>query len=295
MKHPELTQAEAESFESPLLDSLPPAIVQNGKVRTAVLEQLKPADLLIFREKGKLVLAGPRFRKANAGFAFVHLTANFELTEKELLVLRETVHRSFPPVKFHGLTFRQAPGTPIGLPHERWAHTLFGKLSELPAPEGPPRIELSWEKDTRFFPEYEKEYRAYLGSQPSKRLFMSPESLADFQSAVEQGLVLGLYDQDGWGGLIAGQRRAFYGLPCLYLFENFIAERLRGQRLAGTLQRSFFSGLATRFSHVFGHIDDSNQASLKTALSMNRTIIETEYFMRASELRSSKPKSVSND
>jgi hypothetical protein len=91
-------------------------------------------------------------------------------------------------------------------------------------------------------------------------------------------LLLSVWDQRGWAGVIAAKPKELYGLPCAYIFEIFLAKRARGHGIGRLMQSQLLSGICARHPYVFGHINDSNRPSLSTAFSLGRRVIETEYF-----------------
>lgn len=229
--------------------------------------------------KGKPLIVGLRFRKLNAEFPFAHVTPGFPVTEEDLARLRREVPGWFSGLGLRGFTLRAGPACLPAGSHEKWSHAVFGLTSGVPLLELPGHLHVRWEADTSFFPFYAREYAGFLRQNPDKNAFLHAEDRETLEEAAKAGLLLSVYDAEGWAGAIAGTPKNFYGLDCLYIFEIFLAERLRGKKLAASLEALFLRGLASRFERVYGHISDANPASLRTALSVGRRVIESELFL----------------
>lgn len=299
-----LSPDEMKTFARPLLSYLPPPVLSGGNIQGAVFEKLKGLDELaspataekrarrfklevndsVFQERlfrlqdGKLIVAGLRFRKLDPAFPFLHVTANFTVTASEWPEILGSLRAAFPAVPLRGITFRQGPDS-FGLFHRKWSHTVFGRTDVATEEFPDSEVKTDWDRQVRFYDLYKREYQNLLNESPERNAYLRFEDEADLQAAAADGLLCSLTDRAGWGGVIAGREHRFYGWSCLYIFEIFLVERLRGRRLAGLLQRFFLRSLSSRYSHVIGHIDDSNRSSLNTALSAGRRIVETEYFV----------------
>ncbi len=254
-----------------------PEVIKSRAAHFGVREALM-REKLFFRDGARFIVSGLRFRSLNPNFPFVHFSANFSPTKSELLGFRERALAEYAPVPLRGITIRQGPAYAPGISSEFWSHTLFGKIADVPELALPGSLEARWEKGTSFFPAYQNEYEKFFAENPEKKEFLRSEEAEDMEAAAEARLLMSVYDAEGWAGAIAGRAKELYGKPCVYLFELFLAGRLRGKGLAAPFEAHFLRELAPRYSGVYGHISNSNPASLRTALAMRRSIVESELF-----------------
>jgi GNAT superfamily N-acetyltransferase len=290
-----LSEADAQSFVTPLFSYLPPEVLQHGRVELATRKLLLEADeiaspeacalraerfYLHGHENGRLIIGGLRFRKLNPAFPFVHFLANFSITEDDIARFQELTKRTYGIARPRGFTIRQAPDLFKNTEHEKWSHTLWARTRDIPEASLPSSLSAAWNTQVDFYPDYEREYEEFFKLHSETAEYLKLESLSDLNRQAQDGLLLSVYDSLGWGGVIGGVALDFYGFPCLYIFEIFLAKRLRGKGIARTLQASFIRRLSDRFSHIYGHINDANLPSLRTAHSLNRKVVESEYFFR---------------
>lgn len=303
LKYLSITEAEKQAFVTSLSSYLPPEVNRPVTLLGAVDRALQSLDELaapeicakraeyfgvndfsllaervLFREDERVVIAGLRFRKLNREFPFVHLSANFLPSETELSNLCELAKSVFSPLSLRGLTMRQAPTAFSSVPHEKWSQTLFGNTGGLSSIQLPPSFRTEWGDPASFYPEYRREYETLLAADARKNAFLRMEELEDLREAAGKGLLMSLWEGGNWVGVVAGREQRFYGHPCLYIFEIFLRASVRGQKLARPLQAEFLAKASDRYPQVFGHIDDPNSASLRTALSLGRKVAESEFF-----------------
>ncbi|MGE0173945.1 MAG: hypothetical protein AB7T49_14205 [Oligoflexales bacterium] len=297
-----LTDDEIQTFATPLLEYLPEEVKSHGGVVCAMEAHIESLDKLaspeacnrrqnllapgqpaenlaerIVRLTGKKVgIIGIRFKQLNPNYPFCQLQLNFTPSLAEIETIKAIARRQFHSFSLKGMLIRQSPQFNAGQA-QKWSHTVWGhtKVEEVELP----KVDLSWEKSVNFYAEYAREFEAFLCDNESKRSFLRMESEADLNEAAEARLLLSIGDQSGWAGVIAGEVKSYHGYPCLYIFELFLCKRLRGQKLARPLEAYFLRSLSNRFERVFGHIDDANQPSLRTAFSLGRSIIESEFFI----------------
>ena len=105
------------------------------------------------------------------------------------------------------------------------------------------------------------------------------EEKEELTDAITQGLLYSIYDQGKWAGLVAGREKLFYGTKAIYIFELFLTKQLRGKKIARILQGLFLENIRANYEWVWGEIHGDNLPSLKTAQSLGRKKIMTQYFI----------------
>jgi hypothetical protein len=304
LKHLFIGESEAQAYCAMLDSYLPSEIVKNSSERREAVDRLLASldnlasievaktraeyfqvadhkllrERVLFRNGHHVVIAGLRFKKLNPDFPFVQLCANFQFDQSHLLKMKGLIASEYSSLPLKGVTLRHPPSISFDDAHERWSHLVFGKTTGLSAPGPSPDIRVQWEGPLDYYRQYEKEFENFLIENPERASYLSIESEEDLIEAANNRLLMSLWDKAGWIGVIAAKEKDLYGFPCSYIFEIFLAKRARGRGLGPLMQAQFLSKICTRFPYVYGHIDNSNQPSLRTAISLGRKIIETEYF-----------------
>jgi hypothetical protein len=290
------------TFAMHLAQHLPGVVIENPNFLTSVREELgeldqlaseevyksraevlnlpiDPAELrdrVLFNHENRIILAGVRYKSLNRDFPFIELNMNFDLDKSNRSDIRDLVAREFQKLSPLGFTVKQGPNTLRDA--QEWNHVVFGKTVVTNPSSADSHLEFDWPKSFGDFATYRGEYERLLSNHPDLQGIVRIETDDVLKRSASKGLMMVVQDQFGLAALLAGQDRDLYGLPCLYIKENFITERWRGKGLASWLQSVFLTQLRDRYEYVFGHIDAINQASLKTALACGREIIQTEYF-----------------
>lgn len=302
-----LSKTQLRSFHEPVLEYLPeffdPQAVQDAEyedleslaqlsVASVVAERIEKlgvklsvdqmSEKLLFNDGKKAVVSGLRFRNLDLRFPFVALKANFRINDQETArVLKQLVMKTYGEANPQGFTFMEQPGLEIGQT-ESWS-VVVGGPTETKIIEAPARLELKWESTPEaYYPTLEQEHRAWSLENPRLAKFVRLESFRDLETAGSKGHLLSVYDEQGWGGVIAGISSPLFGREALYMIEIFLAKRLRGRGLAKMLESQFLLKLKSDFEIVWGHIHRANEASLKTALSLGRVPLQQEYFFSLS-------------
>ena len=312
-----LKSRDAASFAEPLKEYLPREIVSARGLREAVINDvevlseladpkvavirrerlnlaLEPAEIaekLLLKTrtlpplKSRIVIGGARFRNLDTAFPFVEIHLNYRIKKAaQIEELRQMVDENFYALRPRGFTFKEAPGLgpQLGLTEgalQEWSHAVWGPTKKIAAAPLPKGLELKAETSIAFYSAYEREYREWRDRNEQLAPFVRIESEADMETAVKAGLVHSVYDAKGWAGVVAGQSNPFYNAPSIYIFELFLAERLRGKGLGRAMEALFVERVSDRFPYVWGNIHSVNTASLKTALGLGRQIVQTEYFV----------------
>jgi hypothetical protein len=298
-----LSKTQLRSFHEPVLEYLPaffdPQAVSDSEyedleslaqlaTESVVAERIQklgvalPPDQmterLLFNDGTRAVVSGFRFLNLDLRFPFVALKANFRINEPETArILKALVMKTYGEADPQGYTLWEQPGLDFGQT-ENWG-VVVGGSTETVVIDSPARFEFRWETTPEsFFAILEREHRQWSSESPGLAKFTRLESFRDLETAGSKGLMLSVYDDQGWAGVIAGRSSPLYGREALYLNELFLTKRLRGRGLAKVLQSQFLLKLKSDFEIVWGHINRSNEASMKTALSLGRVPLQQEYY-----------------
>ena len=298
-----LSKTQLRSFHEPVLEYLPeffnPQAVSDSEyedleslaqlaVPTVVAERIEklgvhlgPDEMkekLLFNDGKRVVVSGLRFRNLDLSFPFVALKANFRVNEPETIrLLKSLVMKTYGDADPQGFTIWEQPGLDL-TQSENWSIVVGGPI-DTTAIETPKRFEFKWESSPdSFFLELEKEYRVWVQENPELAKFVRLESFRDLETSGAKGLLLSLYDENGWAGIVAGKSSPLFGEEALYMIELFLSKRMRGKGLAKVLESQFLSKMSHEFNIVWGHIHRANVASMKTALSLGRVPLQQEYF-----------------
>ncbi len=247
-----------------------------AEVLNLTIDAAELRDRVLLNQENKIILAGVRYKSLNRDFPFIELNMNFDLSKSNRSDIRDMVAREFHKLSPLGFTVKQGPNSLKNA--LEWNHVLFGRTARPNPSSAESHLEFDWPKSFGDYSTYRAEYERLLANHPNLQGIVRVEPEEVLKRTASKGLMMVVQDQFGLAALLAGQDRDLYGLPCLYMKENFIAERWRGKGLASWLQSVFLTQLRERYQYVFGHIDAINEASLKTALTCGREIIQTEYF-----------------
>lgn len=298
-----LSKTQLRSFHEPVLEYLPeffdPKAVSDSEYEDleslaqladsgVVAERIEklgvslPPDQmterLLFNDTKKAVVSGLRFLNLDLKFPFVALKANFRTHDAETTrILKSMVMKNYGEADPRGFTIWEQPGLEFGQT-ENW-NVVIGGSTETTVIDLPSRFELRWETTPElFFTAFETEYRLWSLENTGLAKFVRLESFRDLETAGAKGLLLSVYDEQGWAGVIAGKNSPLFGRDALYLNEIFLTKRLRGRGLSKVLQSQFLLKLKADDKIVWGHINRANEAAMKTALSLGRVPLQQEYF-----------------
>lgn len=241
----------------------------------------EPADLaerVLQLESGHEILAGVRFKNLDVDFPFIEIYKTFSITAEMLIEIQQLIQLEFKNIKPKGFKFRDKPDLSINT--EKWSHTVFGtiKTTDKITVEG---IRFEWVQDLSWHDLYMKEYRQRLVEKQELDGFVRIGQRDDFEEAAANKSLLLLRDDKGFAGVFAGTDTSIYGLSAIYMIESYLSKRRVGQKIASLAHKNFLNQMSARYKYVWGTIYDKNNSSLKTALSVGRQIIETEYFVSA--------------
>jgi hypothetical protein len=257
-------------------------VVERIKKLGVTLPPDQMTERLLFNDGKRAVVSGLRFRNLDLRFPFVALKANFRINDPETTrVLKTLVMKSYGDADPQGFTLSEQPGLDIGQT-ESWS-VVIGGPTETQVIDVPNRLEFRWESSPEnFFADLEREHKAWAHENPLLARFVRIESFRDLETSGSKGLMLSIYDEQGWAGVIAGKRSPLFGLEALYMIELFLTKRLRGRGLAKVVESQYLLKLKSEFEIVWGHIHRANEASMKTALSLGRVPLQQEYFFSLS-------------
>ncbi|MEM7262545.1 MAG: hypothetical protein AAF488_11190 [Planctomycetota bacterium] len=170
-----------------------------------------------------------------------------------------------------------------GIPSEpdlRWVVGRIEHLRSLRPPSTKSKIELRPPEDLSFYERYEAAHTEVARTfSPLMQASVRLESRKSLQQALDDHALFELWEGDTWSGIIAAVRGTGLGLPGFEVYEELLAENVRGRGIAAGVQRSFLDRLPSRADDfLFGTILAENLPSLRTALRVGRTDLGGFHF-----------------
>ncbi|MCP4911691.1 MAG: GNAT family N-acetyltransferase [Oligoflexia bacterium] len=220
-------------------------------------------------------LIGQRFKNGDRNMPFIILMIGFseEYLSQYLEKIKKLARESFPKINPLGLTTTIRFEEELSSRGKVWNQIVFGKY------EGD-SFDSKYElipTEPMDYSEYTKIYEEWGKTNPQVARFVSKESEEDLADAAKNNLYFRFNIDGEFAGIICAEEDSLYGHDSIYIFEELIFEKFRGQGLATIMQKMFH----LKFPHkkyVWGHILHENQSSLKTALACNRRVLEREVF-----------------
>lgn len=108
---------------------------------------------------------------------------------------------------------------------------------------------------------------------------LQPESLSSLETSLQQGLVYEAFIDGQWAGMMSAQRFTERFYSGVFVVEEVLDKRFRGQGYAPAMQRRFIDQL-NGDQLVFGEILWWNERSRRTALRVGRKKCGTTFFHR---------------
>jgi hypothetical protein len=164
---------------------------------------------------------------------------------------------------------------PLRAPARVDAHLLAAparSMAERPDAPGLARVELRRATDLDFYPKYAAAYAQVLDERPYLRGELSVESREEFAEWMEEGLVLEVFVDGAWAGLIAALPDLLAGIRGLQVEEIVLTKGARGQRLGPAVHQRFarFVAATDPAAILMGSISEKNAPSLRTSLRAGR-------------------------
>ena len=235
-------------------------------------------------EKDQFIMAGIRFRGLNVNKPFISIIANFEVTSDRLSGIAELIKKEFSifkPIAFH---FHLPSEIKLIAPElEIDRYTIVGSVRNLTdyyLPEHAETVELVELSSTEFYDEYLNEYNIFHVKNPNLKDEVKPESLEDFEEAINNQLLYKIVIENKNAGIIAGSAFDYYRIQGVCILEEILYDSFKGKGLGIYIQKEFTKKLLGRSQLLWGTISSLNQPSLKTALRNGRKVEEIEYSFK---------------
>lgn len=275
----EIFDSEYEDLES-LAQLANADIVKERIDRLAV--RLSPDEMterVLYNDGSKVVVAGLRFRNLDLQFPFVALKLNFRADQESTIqLLRKLVRENFDEAVPRGFTLWEKPGQNL-YQTETWSYIVAGPTASIEPRDLPSNLTLAHPSTvSEFYEDYKAEYEAWRLSHPKLAPFVQVETKEDLEASGAKGLLTTLEDAQGWAGLVVAKSSPLFGRKGLSMLDIMLSQRLRGQGLGKKLEATFVAKQRDQFELVWGHIHSENHASLRTAQSLGRELIQQEYF-----------------
>ncbi len=241
-------------------------------------------------DSDQAILAGIRHLSADPSHPFVHLMLPFAPKNSDLLRLAEFARSTFWKFAPKHLSFSARPRsassnglTESGAEFFVARNHVVGRVTELrklQVPAGFNRISFEPFDFTKSFSWYEKAYADFHLSNPQMKPWVPITDAEDLRDCVRDGWIFQVRVDGQVAGLVAARKEGFLGGPGAYMTELLLTEPFKGCRLASAVQRKFVNELEDGVEFIWGTIDARNQPSMKTALSLGRQVIRSEYFLK---------------
>lgn len=126
---------------------------------------------------------------------------------------------------------------------------------------------------------YSDSYDAFHHEFPEKQDWVQKNDLDLMRACREEGLLRLVKIGEEIVGLIAAERSPFLGYDGIYFVEILVTKNWRRKGLAKAIQQQFVEETCSEDTIVWGLIDKSNEASIRTALANGRRIVRGECFL----------------
>lgn len=226
-------------------------------------------------------LAGIRHAGGNPKLPFVNVSAGFALTGSNFAAVRKILRREFAAFGPTSFSLWMKPAAETSYPQfpaaRRYLARRFADLDLIPREKSP--FELRPVEGSQFYDWYENEYRLFHEGDPSLKSWVPINERSEMERYQSQGLLYGAYRGTELAGLIAGEGQPLLGLAGLYVAEILVGRAHKGKGYAARIQREFLAKVRPPFEVVWGTIDARNEPSTRTALSVGRLPVRTEFFV----------------
>lgn len=236
-------------------------------------------------ENGHRVLAGIRHLSSDPAHPFVHFVLPFVPSAQDIQFLAQVSRRKFSKFAPKYFSFLSRPSlgmADVGRDLAAGRHVVAGRvagLREAPATGTMSRISFEPFDFENGMTWYRQSYTDFHSANPSLSSWVPITDEDDLRSCARDGWIFQVRVDGQRAGLVAAERKKCIGDSGAYMMELLLVPPFKGQGLASEIQRKFIDVLPPDIELVWGTIDAKNQASLKTALRVGRTVIRTEYFM----------------
>jgi hypothetical protein len=299
-----ITDEFKKSYEANLKSYLPESIIQNENFKSSISESLQDlvelstrvvckarkkglnldcdeehlAERCINLSDGTQIIAGARFKNLDINFPFIAIQKSKEASADILEEIKTAVLEEFREIKPKGFLFKDNPN--LNLPLDKWSHTVFGEIKIDNHASKVLGLNFNMSRSLEWYSQYVIEYRERLNEKHELLGFVRIGDLTEFEESAAENNLLLITDDLGFCGVVAGIKSPLYGLPSVYMIENYLSKRCIGKKVSPVAQTYFLKNVHTSYKHVWGTIYDKNLSSLNTALRVGRKIVETEYFYK---------------
>ncbi len=235
------------------------------------------------------VFAGIRHVGGHAEKPFISAWLNYPLTNwEEVEELREVL----PPLfaKFHPLhvalwadphSFVGKQLTSLAEPTQQIVMGLTQNIAHLilPKPSRGKDLELESVTDQSYRPWYNNVCNSFEAERPDLIPWVPRNSEETMNKSIQEGLIaLGKLKGETLG-IISGEHIDILGMKGLYLNEILIDPKFKRLGWAKYLEQKFIQLFGKEYDVVWGTIDAKNLPSLKTAKSLGRQVVCTQFFV----------------
>lgn len=259
--------------------------VKERRWRNCKIAGTVPADFgeqIVFLGGEEKVICGIRHLGMNLEKPFVQVCPNFAFQNLEEAKSIYSNHlrghfRMFSPLWVQVYN-------PTGVGSEAGgALTLAARAEQIQAikhEHALPALRLVDPGNDDYFKWYSESYDDFHSEFPEKRDWIQKNDLDLMQACREDGLLRVAKIDDEIIGIIAAERSPFLGYDGIYFVEILVAKNWRRRGLAKLMQQRFVEETCSDEVVVWGLIDRSNEASIRTAKANGRRVVRGECFLK---------------
>ena len=234
-------------------------------------------EYLVDTSFGKVIM-GIRHKGLEKTLPFINIKTSFPLkTKEQVLEIYEPFKKYFDAFKPRWLRIdskTESLGDITG------QIDMVGKISDyLKTKHNENEIDLEMVKDESYYSWYKNEYVAFHQLRSEIAQDVTLNSLEIMNESMREGLLFWILKNDERIGLIAGVSGPYLGHEGLYFNEILIANKHWRKGYAKAAQKKFVLENANNKTLIWGTIDKSNPASLRTALANGRSATKYELFI----------------
>jgi RimJ/RimL family protein N-acetyltransferase len=222
------------------------------------------------------IVCSLRFKSLAADEPFIEIMlCDRHLDRETINQVGALVKAEYSRFKPDRIRYMSIDDTPLHAEDEE-DHAVFvgdiGALQQQQKPERYEEIELRPATDLEFYPHLFRNYEEMFQERE-----LTPESAASLQRSMDQGLLFEAFIKGQWAGMMSAHRMTERFYTGVFIVEEIIDEKFRGQGYAPAMQRKFID-LLERDAMVFGEILSWNQRSRRTAMRVGRKKCGTTFF-----------------
>lgn len=235
----------------------------------------------LIQTQGLSIVCSLRFKALSMSEPFIEIMLCDKPLDRETITwIGSIVKEEYSRFKPDSVRYLSLDDDPL-CPGDREDFAVFvGDIAALQAQQKPNRyhdLELRPSMDIEFYPCLLRNYEELFRERE-----LTPERAASLERSLEQGLLYEAFIDGQWAGMMSAHRMTERFYTGVFIVEEIIDEKFRGQGWAPVMQRNFIDQLESD-AMVFGEILWWNDRSRRTALRVGRKKCGTAFFHKIDE------------